>query len=249
MPNTQQNNKQNEIEYIHKEINLLQDRVKKNEKGLNQFQNGLMYTKRIRLKKGQRTDLFQTKQIQNIVKDKLQNKIKQIKNNTNLLQNILAQVKKRKRLFEKGLKKIAKMQNLSQNELNQIAEMRGQSRDELERIAKIRRIKNYEEMSKEELIISLLKSKQSIAKLFKNNLNDDKISDIRRILNRLRDILPKKYRKEITKELYEIEHTENIEYLNDEYLRKLVRVLNNKEKYGLYDRDDFDYYGIRDIEN
>ena len=84
------------------------------------------------------------------------------------------------------------MQNLSQNELNQIAEMRGQSRDE-----KIRRIKNYEEMSREELIISLLKSKQSIAELFNNNLDDDKISDIKRILNRLRDILPKKYRKEI----------------------------------------------------
>ena len=50
------------------------------------------------------------------------------------------------------------MQNLSQNELNQIAEVRGQSRDELERIAKIRRIKNYEEMQKEELIISLFKS-------------------------------------------------------------------------------------------
>ena len=36
---------------------------------------------------------------------------------------------------------------------------------------------------------------------------------------------------------------------NDEYLRKLVRNLNNKEKYSPYDRDDFDYYGIRDIEN
>ena len=83
------------------------------------------------------------------------------------------------------------MQNLSQNELNQIAEMSGQSRDELEQIAKIRRIKNYEEMTKEELIISLLKSKQSIAELFNNNLYDNKISNIRRILNRLRDILPK----------------------------------------------------------
>ena len=94
------------------------------------------------------------------------------------------------------------MQNLSQNELNQIAEMHNQSRDELERIAKIRRIKNYEEMSKEELIISLLKSKQSIAKLFNNNLNNDKISDIKRILSRLRDILPQKYRKEIKKKSF-----------------------------------------------
>ena len=147
-----------------------------------------MHFRRIWVKKGRRRDLSQTKEIQNIVKGILQNKIKQIKKNTNRLQNILAQVNKRKRLFEKGLKKIVKMQNLSQNELNQIAEMCGQSRDELEQIAKIRRIKNYEEMSKEELTISLLKSKQSIAELF-NNLDYDKISDIRRILNRLRDLM------------------------------------------------------------
>ena len=107
-------------------------------------------------------------------------------------------------------------------------------------------------MSKEELIISLSKSKQNIVELFSNNLDDDdKISDIRRILNRLRDILPKKYRKEIKEKLYEIEHNENLSEAekeeNDEYLRKLVRNLNNKEKYGLYDRDDSDYYGIRDI--
>ena len=64
---------------------------------------------RIRVKKGQRTDLSQTKKIQNIVKNILQNRIEQIKENTNLLQNILAPVKRRKKLFEKGLKKIAKM--------------------------------------------------------------------------------------------------------------------------------------------
>ena len=109
-------------------------------------------------------------------------------------------------------------------------------------------------MSKEELIISLLKSKQSIAELFNdNNLYDNEISDIRRIFNRLRDILPKKDRKEIKDKLYEIEHQRNISEAekeeNDEYLRKLVRILNDKEKYSPYDRDDLDYYGIRDIEN
>ena len=122
------------------------------------------------------------------------------------------------------------MQNLSQNEFNRIAEMCGQSRDELEQIAKIRRIKNYEEMPKDELIISLLKSKQSIAGIFNNNLYDNKISDIRRILNRLRDILPRKYRKEIKEKLYEIEHNENFSEENDEHLRKLVRIINDKEK-------------------
>ena len=138
------------------------------------------------------------------------------------------------------------MQNLSQNKLNQIAEMCGQSRDELEQIAKIRIIKNFEEMSKEELIISLLKSKQSIAKLFNNNLDDDKISDIRRILNRLKDILPKRYRKEIKRKLDEIENNEDLSEENDEYVRKLVRNLNHKEKNSPYDGDDLDYYGIRD---
>ena len=104
-------------------------------------------------------------------------------------------------------------------------------------------------MTKEELIISLLKSKQSIAELFNNNnLYDNKISDIRRILNRLRDILPRKYRKEIKEKLYEIEHNENFSEENDEYLRKLVRILNDKEKNSPYDRDDLDYYGIRDSE-
>ena len=132
--------------------------------------------------------------------------------------------------------------------------MRGQSRDELERIAIIRRINNYEEMTKEELIISLLKSKQSIAELFNNNnLYDNEISDIRRILSKLRDILTKKNRKEIKVKLYEIEHQRNTSEIekekNDEYLRKSVRILNDKEKHSPYDRDDFVYYGIRDMEN
>ena len=61
MSNTQLNNIQNEIEQINKEINLLQDRLKKNEKSLNQFQNGLRHIRKIRVKKGKRTDLSQIK--------------------------------------------------------------------------------------------------------------------------------------------------------------------------------------------
>ena len=132
--------------------------------------------------------------------------------------------------------------------------MRGQSRDELEQIAKIRRIKNSEEMTIEELIITLLISKQSIAELFNNNNNnnnnnnlyDNEISDIRRILTRLRDLLPKKGRQEIRDKLYQIDHQRNISEEekegNDDYLRKLVRILNNKEKYSTHN-----YYVIRDI--
>ena len=51
MPNLQEINIQNEIEQINEEINLLQDRLKKNEKSRNQFQNGLKQISRIRVKK------------------------------------------------------------------------------------------------------------------------------------------------------------------------------------------------------
>ena len=61
-----------------------------------------MHIRKIQVKKGRRTDLSQTKKIQNIVKNIFQNKIEQIKKNTNLLQNILAQVKKRRDYLKKG---------------------------------------------------------------------------------------------------------------------------------------------------
>ena len=48
------------------------------------------------------------------------------------------------------------------------------------------------------------------------------------------DILPRKFKKEIKEKLYEKEHNENLleaeKEENDECLRKLVRILNNKEK-------------------
>ena len=56
---------------------------------------------------------------------------------------------------------------------------------------------------------------------------------------------------EIKDKLYEIEHQRNIsaegKKKKDEYLRKLVRILNNKKKYGPGNCDDFDYDGITNI--
>ena len=103
--------------------------------------------------------------------------------------------------------------------------MRGQSRDELKQIAKIRRIKNYEGISKEQLIISILKSKQSIAELFYNNLDDGKISDIRRILNRLRDILSARYRKEIKKNLMK---QKIMKIFQKQKKKKMMNILENQ---------------------
>ena len=68
MPNKQENN---EIEHINEEINLLQDLHKKNEKNQNQFPNGLIQIRRIRVKKGQDKSFSNQK---NIMKNIFQNK-------------------------------------------------------------------------------------------------------------------------------------------------------------------------------
>ena len=58
MLNPQQNKMQNEIEQIKKDINILQDRLKKDEKSLNQFQNGLMRIKKTQVKKKTKAGFF-----------------------------------------------------------------------------------------------------------------------------------------------------------------------------------------------
>ena len=131
----------------------------------------------------------------------------------------------------------------------------------------MRRIKNRDKLTKEGLIISLLKSESSDAernymKHFNNNTDDDdtyddkirgKISDTRMILSRLGNTLINNNRKKVKRELYEIAKKENLsekekEKIYDD-LVKLAETLDKKEKYKYHDRDDLDYYGIRDIEN
>ena len=130
----------------------------------------------------------------------------------------------------------------------------------------MRRIKTSDNLAKEDLIISLLKSESSRAernymKHFNNITNDDtyddktkgKINDIRMILSRLGNIVTKNDRKEIKKELYEIEKKKNLsdkeKEKNYDYLVNLTNTLYKKEKYQYHDRDDLDYYGTKDIEN
>ena len=82
----------------------------------------------------------------------------------------------------------------------------------------MRRIKNYDNLTKEDLIISLLKSEsnpveRNYMKYFNNSTSDDtydddiksKINNIRIILSRLGNIVTKNDKKKIKKELYEKE--------------------------------------------
>ena len=81
-----------------------------------------------------------------------------------------------------------------QNELKQITKMQNLSQNELEQIAKMRRIKSYKKMSKEGLLIALLKSRQSHAELYKSKSNNAEIEE-----NEIRNKLKKSKIKEIRK--------------------------------------------------
>ena len=146
--------------------------------------------------------------------------------------------------------------------------MQRKSIHELKEIARLRTIKNRDKLTKEGLIVSLLKSESSNAehnymKHFNNNTNDDnnnntydgkirdKMSNIRMILSRLGNTVTNNDRKKRKKELYEIEKKENLSDKEKEKiydnLVELVNSLNKKEKYKYHECYDLDYCGIRDI--
>ena len=72
-----------------------------------------------------------------------------------------------------NLKKIERMNNLSLNVLEQIA------------IA--RHTKNYKDMSKEDLLIALLKSNQSYTEHFKTDNSNTEIGETKKLFNNLRN--------------------------------------------------------------
>ena len=112
--------------------------------------------------------------------------------------------------------------------------MKRKSIDELKGIVKLKRIKNRSKVKKEGLITSLLRSEISNAErnyntnVSNNTANDDtydgKISDIRAILSRLRNIVTKNDREKVKKELYEIENKKN---LSDKEKKRLMIIFFN----------------------
>ena len=57
-----------------------------------------------------------------------------------------------RKLLKIKIGKIAKIQNISKNELNQAEKLQNKSIDELKAIARLRRIKNTDKLTKEDLI-------------------------------------------------------------------------------------------------
>ena len=115
-----------------------------------------------------------------------------------------------RKLLKLKLEKSAKIQNISENELSKAEKLQNKAIHELRGIARLSKIKNSDNLTKEDLIISLLKSESSpvernYMKYFNNSTNDEtyddkikgKINDIRMTLSRLGNILIKNDKKKI----------------------------------------------------
>ena len=113
----------------------------------------------------------------------------------------------RRKSLKIKLEKFAKIQNFSTNELNKAEKLQNKSIDDLRRIARLRRIKNSDNLTKEDLIISLSKSESN--PMERDDKVKGKINDSRIIVSRLGNIVTKNDRKKIKKELYEIEKKNN----------------------------------------
>ena len=99
MSNTKQNN---EIEHIDKEICLLQDRLKINEKSKNLTSKWVNGNRKNTSKTGAKGKSFSKQKMQNIVKNIFQNTIKYIEKKANLLRNTVAHVKKERDYLKKA---------------------------------------------------------------------------------------------------------------------------------------------------
>ena len=181
-----------------------------------------------------------------------------------LLSAIVESERMIKNLSQNGLKKIARMENLSQNKLKQITRMQDLSQDELEQIVKTRRIKNYKDMSREDLLIALLKSNQSHAELRKSEDNNAKIKETKKIFNELRNNFSKeeikkirrtfRFRESIDECLRELKQKDSLtkqekrekkRYTKklqkaEEFFKKLKEDLNRLEKHQYSDNEDLD---------
>ena len=123
------------------------------------------------------------------------------------------------------------MPNLSLNDFKKIERMNNLSLNELNRIAIARNIKNYKNMSKEDLLIVLLKSNPSHTELLKIGDSDTEIEQTKKLFNNLRNNFLKEEIKKHRKKFYKKERVYNYLKGKDSITTREKGVLKNIERY------------------
>ena len=163
-----------------------------------------------------------------------------------------------RRVNRLGLKKIGKRQNLTNKDIKKVKQLNKLTTHGLKTIAKLREIKNYNNLTREDLIYTLLRSEEApqennYLRYLGNALNSElkKMNNARVLTAKLGNILTNKERKTIRDELYRLENTKLTKTERERaiaYLLKLKRDLENKQKYHHSAYHDHNYYEIKDIE-
>ena len=147
----------------------------------------------------------------------------------------------RRKFKRLDLNKYVKKQNVTKNDLNEATRLNNKLLDDLQKVVKLRRIKNIDDMSKEDLIYTLLRSEKNILEenymKYINNKTDNelqaRINNVRVIASILGNILIKEERNFIRKELYKLENKKRFTKAQRErayaYLIELVNTLNIKK--------------------
>ena len=126
------------------------------------------------------------------------------------------------------------MQNLSLNELKKIKSINNLSINVLKQMAMVRHIKNYKDMSREDLLIALIKSNQSHTELLKIDNSNTEIRETKKNFNNLRDNFSREEIKKSWEKFHKKElvynHLKEIEQ-KEGLTMKEKRVLKNIKKY------------------
>ena len=167
----------------------------------------------------------------------------------------------RRKFNRAGLRKIVKMKNLTIHDFKKARQLDHLSQDNLVRLAKLRRIKNYDNLSKEDLIYTLLRSEinpyeYNYMRHIQNTSNNEpkeKVNLIRTRVNELGDILDQSERRSIREELYELENRRRFTKIQKEkalnYLNEIEKTLYKKEKYQYNDNYGLNYHRLEDVEH
>lgn len=160
-------------------------------------------------------------------------------------------------LFEE---KIKKGEDFTKSDLDKAIDLYELSLSNLKKIAKLRGIKNVSELTKEDLIDTLLRleksqRERSYLKHISNAPNSEikgRINHARMPLAKFGNILTKIERKAIRDELYRLENTKLRRTEKQRAVTYLVQITNtlyNKQIYNNSNHHDQTYYGIKDIEH
>ena len=147
------------------------------------------------------------------------------KSNKELLRILYKLKRITENLSRNEFNKIIKMPNLSLNELKKIERMNNLSLNELNRIAIARNIKNYKDMSREDLLIALLKSNQSHTELLKIDDSNTEIGETKKLFNNLRNNFSREEIKKHREKFHKKERVYNYLKGKDSLTTKEKRVL------------------------